>query len=259
MNFMKIFPIHQLVRRSHILIQRHFPGSIIYHANRQPVQIRPLIRSFSIQSRLDNDEDQDDVLDEDSYWNLINNDLDADKEGTEDAPCVIKEPKIKLAASSLLHRYTEKKVFILQLKMQYKSKARQSTTAELQMEESKALVETLNGWKVVDSLILGTKKVNTRDIFGSGNQELLAKRIPESGANCLFIVIDRLSNSQVKSLRENLLGNNPNIRIYDRYKIVLEIFKRNAHSSIAKLQIALAGKSLFVCFFKELNFTRKFD
>ena len=44
----------------------------------------------------------------------------------------------------------------------------------------------------------------------------------------------------MKSLRRTLLGNDPNIKIYDRYTIVLEIFKRNARSSIAKLQIALA-------------------
>lgn len=47
-------------------------------------------------------------------------------------------------------------------------------------------------------------------------------------------------------MRKSLLGNNPNIQIYDRYKIVLEIFKSNAHSSIAKLQIALAGSFILL-------------
>lgn len=131
-------------------------------------------------------------------------------------------------------------VFVLQLKMQYKSKARQSTTADLQLAESISLVNTLDNWKVIEHLIIGSKRSNTKEIFGSGNQELLSKKIAASGANCLFVVIDRLTNLQVKSLRRTLLGNDPNIKIYDRYTIVLEIFKRNARSSIAKLQIALA-------------------
>ena len=131
-------------------------------------------------------------------------------------------------------------VFILQLKMQYKSKARQSTTADLQLQESISLVNTLDGWRVIEQLIIGSKRSDSREIFGSGNQEILSKKIAASGANCLFVVIDRLTNLQVKSLRRTLLGNNQNIKIYDRYTIVLEIFKRNARSSIAKLQIALA-------------------
>lgn len=133
----------------------------------------------------------------------------------------------------------DKRVFVLQLRMQFKSKARQSTTPELQLAESISLVQTLN-WKVIDSVIIGAKHASSREIFGSGNQEMLFKRIAASGANCLFVVIDRLTNSQVDALSKTLLGNDHNIVIYDRFKIVLEIFKSNARSSIAKLQIALA-------------------
>lgn len=79
--------------------------------------------------------------------------------------------------------------------------------------------------------------------MGSGNQEMLSKRIATSGCDCLFVVIDRLTNMQVETLRRTMLGGNPIVKIYDRYMIVLEIFKRNAQSAIAKLQIALgAGK-----------------
>jgi 50S ribosomal subunit-associated GTPase HflX len=75
---------------------------------------------------------------------------------------------------------------------------------------------------------------------------MLAKRIAASGADCLFIVIDRLTNLQVESLKTTLIGNNSNIKIYDRYMIVLEIFKRNASSAIAKLQIALGKYKLIL-------------
>jgi len=36
--------------------------------------------------------------------------------------------------------------------MQYKSKARQSTTADLQLQESISLVNTLDGWRVIDQI-----------------------------------------------------------------------------------------------------------
>lgn len=161
-------------------------------------------------------------LDENLYWDSLQNSLEESD--------VLKQRLPR----------AEKNVFILQLKMQYKSKSRQSTTPELQLAESISLVNTLDNWKVTDSHIVSTKRSYSREIFGSGNQEMLSKKISSSGADTVFIVIDRLTNLQVNGLRMSLLGNNPNIAIYDRYKVVLEIFKRNARSSIAKLQIALA-------------------
>ena len=173
--------------------------------------------------------DQDLNIDEDLFWEVLKESL----ETTQSIPSV--EPVKKRLTSQ-----SEKKVFVLQLKMQYKSKARQSTTADLQLMESISLVNTLPNWKVIDSLIVSSKRSSSKEIFGSGNQEVLSKRISTSGANLLFIVIDRLTNTQVDALRRTLVGNNPDIKIYDRYTVVLEIFKNNAHSSIAKLQVALA-------------------
>lgn len=161
-------------------------------------------------------------LDENLYWDNLHNSLENESKDF--------NQKIK----------AEKNVFILQLKMQFKSKFRQSTTPELQLAESVSLIQTLDNWKVIDSHIVSTKRSHSREIFGSGNQEMLSKKISSSGADTLFVVIDRLTNMQVKGLRMTLLGNDQNIAIYDRYKVVLEIFKRNARSSIAKLQIALA-------------------
>lgn len=161
-------------------------------------------------------------LDENLYWDYLHNSLESESKN------FFQKTK------------AEKNVFVLQLKMQYKSKSRQSTTPELQLAESVSLIQTIDNWKVIDSHIVGTKRSHSREIFGSGNQEMLSKKISSSGADTLFVVIDRLTNMQVKGLRMSLLGNDQNIAIYDRYKVVLEIFKRNARSSIAKLQIALA-------------------
>ncbi len=164
-------------------------------------------------------------LNEDLFWDRVRHSMEQNEDF---------ESKYKPASA------LGKNVFVLQLRMQHKSKARQSTNAELQLAESISLVQTLANWRVIDSHIIGSKNSDSREIFGSGNQETLSKKIAESGANVLFVVIDKLTSSQVKSLRRTLLGNSHDIHIYDRYKIVLEIFKRNARSSIAKLQIALA-------------------
>lgn len=162
------------------------------------------LRQFSLKTPLSNDifketlngkeTIEEEIPDEDSYWNYI--DKVTESEEKQPVSLASKEYKNPFKEGSKLDYFKEKKVFILQIKMQYKAKARQSTTADLQLAESIALVETLPNWKVVDSLILGSKKVETRNIFGSGNQEILCKKIPASGANCLFIVIDRLTNYQ---------------------------------------------------------------
>ena len=181
-----------------------------------PCQLLVLARGLATKSG-------DSLLSDEAYLKELERELASDK------PMAIEK---RLAG--------DKSVFILQLKMQYKSKARQSTTAQLQLEESISLVDTLRNWRIAETHIVSTKNSSTHEIFGSGNQELLSKKIAASGANCLFVVIDRLTNGQIEALQRTLLGNSTKIQIYDRYKIVLEIFKQNAHSSIAKLQIALA-------------------
>jgi small GTP-binding protein len=132
------------------------------------------------------------------------------------------------------------KLFILQPRMQFKSKARQSMSAELQLEESVSLIKTLNEFKIVDTHITSTKTIASKAIWKSGNIESLSKKISQSGADSLFIGIDKLTNLQIETLRKELFGNDPSYRIYDRYTIVLKIFKKHASSSIARLQIALA-------------------
>jgi small GTP-binding protein len=135
---------------------------------------------------------------------------------------------------------TKKKVFILQPKMQYLSKARQSMDANVQLEESISLVKTLNDWVVVGSHVVSTKRPASKTVWGSGNISTLAREIGESGADCLFVGIDKLTRSQIENLRKEFASSDENFRVYDRYSVVLKIFKKNAKSNIAKLQIALA-------------------
>ena len=110
--------------------------------------------------------------------------------------------------------------------------------SSLQLEEAIGLINTLNNWKIVATHVVSTKNANKKAIWGSGNIEFLSKKISESGANCLFIGIDKLTNLQKETIKKEL--GNDYMDIYDRYTIVLKIFKANARTSLAKLQIALA-------------------
>jgi 50S ribosomal subunit-associated GTPase HflX len=133
----------------------------------------------------------------------------------------------------------DNRVFILQPKMQFKAKARQSMNPQIQLDEAIGLIKTLNNWKIVDTHVISTKNANKKAIWGSGNIEMLSKKIASSGANRLFIGIDRLTNLQKETIKKEL-GNNSSMEVYDRYTIVLKVFKLNARTAIAKLQIALA-------------------
>lgn len=104
--------------------------------------------------------DFSEIKDEELYWNHL-------KEALKESEV----PKITMHSYKMSKsvKYTGdkqgKNVFVLQLKMQYKSKARQSTTAELQLAESISLVDTLENWKVVDSIIIGTKRSRSAGNF----------------------------------------------------------------------------------------------
>lgn len=102
--------------------------------------------------------------DEELYWDNLKEDLETPE--SEIVPLTSKmSRRVKYAGDK-----QGKNVFVLQLKMQYKSKARQSTTAELQLAESISLVNTLENWKVIDSIIIGTKRSGS-----AGNSLFLCK------------------------------------------------------------------------------------
>ena len=185
----------------------------------------------SIQRRTDNDSyDNDD--DDQAYWRLLNESFE--EHGQQQQQQENKQQGVATTSA-------EKRVFVLQLRMQFKSKSRQSTRPELQLAESISLVHTLANWRVVDSLIIGTKRSFSANVgVGTGNQEMLAKRLAALNIDVLFVVIDRLARGQVEAVRRSLLGNSERIRVIDRFTLVLEIFKQNARSHLAKLQIALA-------------------
>uniref|UniRef100_A0A8C2PY08 Putative GTP-binding protein 6 n=1 Tax=Cyprinus carpio TaxID=7962 RepID=A0A8C2PY08_CYPCA len=130
----------------------------------------------------------------------------------------------------------EHRVFIVHPDVKWGSRKQYLTTAALQMEEAVGLVNTLYNWSVVDKIILSTKTPEKKRIFGKGNFQALTEKIRAiSGVTAVFVNVERLSPSSEKELQEAW-----GVKVLDRYSLVLHIFRCNARTKEAKLQISLA-------------------
>ncbi|XP_005999040.1 putative GTP-binding protein 6 [Latimeria chalumnae] len=128
------------------------------------------------------------------------------------------------------------RVFIVHPDVKWGAQKQHLTTGDLQMAEAVALVNTLPNWRVVDKIILSTKTPDKRRIFGKGNFQTLTEKIrglPQITA--VFMNVERLSALTQKELQESW-----GVKVFDRYTVVLHIFRCNARTKEAKLQIALA-------------------
>ncbi|XP_075446713.1 putative GTP-binding protein 6 isoform X1 [Ascaphus truei] len=128
------------------------------------------------------------------------------------------------------------RIFIVHPDVKWGAKKQYLTTAELQLAEAVALVHSLPDWTVVDTLIMSTKSPDSKLLFGKGNFQALTetiKGLPQVTA--VFLNVERIS-----ALTEKELESTWGVKVFDRYTIVLNIFRCNARTREAKLQIALA-------------------
>ncbi|XP_059198109.1 putative GTP-binding protein 6 [Centropristis striata] len=128
------------------------------------------------------------------------------------------------------------RVFIVHPDVKWGSRKQHLTTAELMMAEAVGLVDTLDNWKVVDKIILSTKTPEKKLIFGKGNFRYLTEKIRQTaGITAVFVNVERLSPLSERELEEAW-----GVKVFDRYSVVLHIFRCNARTKEAKLQISLA-------------------
>ncbi|XP_032382649.1 putative GTP-binding protein 6 [Etheostoma spectabile] len=130
----------------------------------------------------------------------------------------------------------QQRVFIVHPDVKWGSRKQHLTTAELMMAEAVGLVNTLDNWTVVDKIILSTKTPEKKRIFGKGNFQSLTERIRQTaGISAVFVNVERLSPLSERELEEAW-----GVKVFDRYSVVLHIFRCNARTKEAKLQISLA-------------------
>ncbi|XP_075056173.1 putative GTP-binding protein 6 isoform X2 [Mixophyes fleayi] len=127
-------------------------------------------------------------------------------------------------------------IFLVHPDVKWGPKKQQSTTADLQIAEAVSLVQSIPDWIVVDKLIMSTKSPDSKYIFGKGNLQVLTEIIRKlSPLTAVFLNVERLSSLSEKEL-ETAWG----VKVFDRYTVVLNVFRFNARTREAKLQIALA-------------------
>ncbi|XP_013420747.1 putative GTP-binding protein 6 [Lingula anatina] len=105
-----------------------------------------------------------------------------------------------------------------------------------ELTESCELVETLDKWTVVEKAMYPVQRGDKSQLFSIGVMEKVTKHLQScQDASAVFVSLSRLTGTQIATLQDIW-----QLPVYDRYTIVLQIFKMNAVSNAAKLQVALA-------------------
>ncbi|XP_069492726.1 putative GTP-binding protein 6 [Ambystoma mexicanum] len=148
----------------------------------------------------------------------------------------IEEDELLSPLPSALRPGETQKILVVHPDVKWGPKKQHLTTAQLQLAEAVALVDSLPDWTVLDKLILSTKTPDSKLLFGKGNFQTLTEKIKGlSPLTAVFVNVERISALTSKELEEAW-----GVKVFDRYTIVLHIFRYNARTREAKLQIALA-------------------
>lgn len=156
-------------------------------------------------------------------------DISADEEKDHDAYAEICNQYLGTAIEG--HR-----AFVLQPYIKWGKDKKRNTSPELQMSEAVALVNTLSNWCVVGAKYAPLLSLQRKRLLGTGAMEDLKKelRICEN-PTAIFVSTNLLKFIQIAEL-EKILG----LPVYDRYSIIIHIFRQHAKTAEAKLQVALA-------------------
>lgn len=128
------------------------------------------------------------------------------------------------------------RTFILQPYIKWGKDKKRNTSPELQMAEAVALINTLSNWCVVGTKYAPLLTLQKTSLVGTGAMQDLQKELNKcQNPTAIFISTNILKFAQITEL-EKILG----LPVYDRYSIVIHIFREHARSAEAKLQVALA-------------------
>jgi len=118
------------------------------------------------------------------------------------------------------------------------SRAQDPQLIQSQIEETIALIATFGG-ELIDKISQNESHFNRGTYIGKGKLSEIVSLIQDKNID-VVVVNDNLSLSQLFRLKAVLTENSPNIEVWDRTDLILQIFKLHAKTSEAKLQIKLA-------------------
>lgn len=128
------------------------------------------------------------------------------------------------------------RIFVLQPYIKWGKDKKRNTTSELQMAEAVALINTLPYWCVVGKKYAPLLTLQRKALLGTGAIQNLKREIQMSeNPTAIFVSTNQLKLIQIAEL-EKIFG----LPVFDRYSIVIHIFRDHAKSPEAKLQVALA-------------------
>ncbi|GLV46314.1 uncharacterized protein CBL_13195 [Carabus blaptoides fortunei] len=153
----------------------------------------------------------------------INNDVDDDERKYQN-----------LAKQCFLSK--EQTCFVIHPYIKWGWKKEKDVTAQSQMEEAVALINTLPGWKVCKEVIVPLESFDKKTLFGKGTTMKLKEQTRHhSDSTAIFLNMSKLRTAQIIEL-ENIFQ----LLILDRYKVIMHILRAHATSTHAKLQVSLA-------------------
>ena len=109
--------------------------------------------------------------------------------------------------------------------------------ADCKLEEASSLVEAISGWEVCRPRVAAVRQVHNKYFFGKGTTSELKAEVRGLGENVtgVFINTPTLTPLQHTTLEQVFRRS-----VFDRFGVVLHIFKERAQTSEAKLQVELA-------------------
>ena len=132
-------------------------------------------------------------------------------------------------------------VFVIEPDFKWGKNRFHRATTQHRLDEACGLVRSLADWHVAESSLEPVRKLDGKRFFGKGKIEELSERVSvlrdadENQVDAVFLDVARLRPRQHRELEE-LWG----VKVFDRFGIVLQIFKERATSGEAKLQVELA-------------------
>ncbi|XP_052064541.1 putative GTP-binding protein 6 [Mytilus californianus] len=149
------------------------------------------------------------------------------------------------------HPHNGHSLFVIHPAVRYDPRNPKLTTPELEMEEACTLVRTLDKWSVAEQKIVkvSSSSLKTANMFGPNVFKEMGSRITNrKNISAVFLNVSRLNKAQIMNFQAHW-----QLPVFDRYSIVIQIFKQHALSNVAKLQVALAEIPVIRDRLEELN------
>lgn len=129
------------------------------------------------------------------------------------------------------------------------------TDPDLQLAECVSLGNTLHNWRVIGKRVIFAKHVNKKDVFGrKAFEEFKDFVFSHKGVSALLFGVENLSGVQLATLENGL-----KLPCYDRFTMVLNIFRQHARTKEAKIQIALAELPYIRSHLREIHESSEFS